>query len=435
MSIDAPDPSKAPATQRGGGFAFRWLRPASRPPAMLEARVSGPMGAAGRLRDLAPVFEAIPGPAILIDASARVAAANASARRRWGLAYDAGGAVTLAAAAKGEAPSPGLPLARFLRQFAPLEAAQAVLRDGQTRAVDYCDPAPVEEHFRCTISRLQWAGAEGALLVFSDVTAQINSERMRVEFVANASHELRTPLTAFTAALETILGPAKDSEADRNRFLTMMSAHADRMKRLIDDLLSLSRIELDEHVPPEGQADLVAVLNEAVDWAAPIAAKRGVRFEIKAPRGRALVVGDRIQIGQVAQNLIDNAEKYSPDNGVVEIEVGLAEDREEAVRRSGRQWPEASRISMVTPLPASDLGYAYFRVVDHGPGIKRRYLPKLGERFFRVAREEGEPRRGTGLGLAIVKHIVNRHRGGMVVESQVDAGSAFGVYLERPAEA
>jgi two-component system phosphate regulon sensor histidine kinase PhoR len=213
----------------------------------------------------------------------------------------------------------------------------------------------------------------------------------------------------------------------------MMQVQAGRMRRLIDDLLSLSRIELDEHVPPSDRADLALTALEAVDSLTPLAKERGVRLETKMPQGPAWVVGERFQLAQVALNLIDNAIKYAKPEGAVRIEVGLADNREQAASASGSQWDGAGRVALLTPAPANK-SYAYLRVEDCGPGVSRRFLPRLGERFFRVEREEGQEKGGTGLGLAIVKHIVNRHRGGFLVESQIGQGSAFAIYVERAAD-
>jgi two-component system phosphate regulon sensor histidine kinase PhoR len=210
----------------------------------------------------------------------------------------------------------------------------------------------------------------------------------------------------------------------------MMQVQAERMRRLIDDLLSLSRIELDEHIPPSDRADLSAVAREVADALAGVAKERGVRIRMAAPPGPVTVVGERFQLAQVVQNLIDNAVKYSPAGGEVVVEVGASGDREEVVAQAGRRWDEAGRVALLTPASAANRSYAYVRVEDAGAGISRRFLPRLGERFFRVEREAGDERGGTGLGLAIVKHIVNRHRGGLLVESQPGRGSAFAAYVE-----
>jgi two-component system phosphate regulon sensor histidine kinase PhoR len=230
--------------------------------------------------------------------------------------------------------------------------------------------------------------------------------------------------------IETIAGPARDDAKERERFLGMKQVQAERMRRLIEDLLSLSRIELDEHVPPSDRADLCAVASEVIDALAAVARERGVRLNLHAPERPVRVVGERFQLAQVIQNLVDNAVKYSPEGAQVSIEVGAAGDREEAIAKAGRRWTEAGRIVLLTPVAAANRSYAFVRVEDSGPGIDRRYLPRLGERFFRVERESGDERGGTGLGLAIVKHIVNRHRGGLLVESQPGRGSAFAAYVE-----
>jgi two-component system phosphate regulon sensor histidine kinase PhoR len=202
------------------------------------------------------------------------------------------------------------------------------------------------------------------------------------------------------------------------------------MRRLIDDLLSLSRIEMDEHVPPFDRADIAAVAREVADSIAPVLRERGVTIAMRLPDKPVAVVGERFQLAQVVQNLIDNAVKYTPDGGAVTVEVGASGDREEVIAAAGRCWEEAGRVALLTPAAAANRSYAYVRVEDAGPEVARHFLPRLGERFFRVEREMGDERGGTGLGLAIVKHIVNRHRGGFLVESWPGKGSAFSAYVE-----
>lgn len=407
MTAEAED--TAPA-QGGGNWIARLRRGLARLVAGPDTEPARPEeNGEPRLSDLAPVLEASPDPVLLLDGQGRIAAVNAHARRRWSAA-------------------PGIRLSAVLRNPPLLDALQATLADRQVREVEYVIAEPAE-HFMCAVSPMEWEGMPGVLLVFRNRTEQMAAERLRVDFVANASHELRTPLTALSMLIETIAGPARDNEADRTKFLAMMQVQADRMRRLIDDLLALSRIELDEHVPPMGRADLAAVAREAVDSMQPIAAQRNVRVEVKGAPPAALVTGDRFQIAQVVQNLIDNAVKYSAEGGVVEIEIGSA-PQEETLERAGRQWPNAGRLSLVSPAPGVGRIYVFLRVVDQGPGIALRHLPRLGERFFRVEREAGADRGGTGLGLAIVKHIVARHRGGLVVESEPGRGSAFAIYLE-----
>jgi two-component system phosphate regulon sensor histidine kinase PhoR len=195
------------------------------------------------------------------------------------------------------------------------------------------------------------------------------------------------------------------------------------MARLIDDLLSLSRIELNEHVPPKGVVDLAQTARDVADASRPITAERQVTVEVSAPEGAMLVSGDRDQIAQVVQNLLDNAVKYSPDGGRVRVNLEAAASVE-AARRATRA--NAVGLSLLSPDASEEPGYVVLRVADDGRGIARQHLPRLSERFYRV---EGQRSGGTGLGLAIVKHVINRHRGGLVVESAEGEGTTFSVYL------
>jgi two-component system, OmpR family, phosphate regulon sensor histidine kinase PhoR len=251
-------------------------------------------------------------------------------------------------------------------------------------------------------------------------------EKTRADFLANASHELRTPLASLSGFIETLRGHAREDVGARDRFLGIMQAQAERMSRLIDDLMSLSRIELNEHVPPSGVVDLGAAVSDVADALSPIARERGVKITLELPKpGQARVIADRDQIVQVAQNLIDNALKYSGmgDEVTVAIASGLT-----AESATAGQNAEASRLPLLTPDHTGET-YAAFRVSDQGAGIAREHLPRLTERFYRVEGQKSGERAGTGLGLAIVKHIVNRHRGGLTVESQPGVGTTFAVYL------
>jgi two-component system phosphate regulon sensor histidine kinase PhoR len=268
-------------------------------------------------------------------------------------------------------------------------------------------------------------GARMALLTFHDETEVRRVERTRVDFLANASHELRTPLASLSGFIETLRGHAKDDPAARDKFLGIMQAQADRMARLIADLTSLSRIELDEHVAPRGVVDLVLLVGEVVEAAAPLGAQRRVKLDWRPCEvGQVFVRGERDQIVQVVQNLLDNAMKYSPDGAAVRIELasGLGDL---AAAASPESVP---RLSLVAPDPSPET-YAALRVVDLGPGIARQNLPRLSERFYRVDGQKSGARSGTGLGLAIVKHIMNRHRGGLVVASAEGEGSTFIAYF------
>ena len=269
-------------------------------------------------------------------------------------------------------------------------------------------------------------GSNRALLVLRDETDARRNERMRADFLANASHELRTPLASLAGFIDTLRGHAKDDPQARDRFLGIMAAQAWRMARLIEDLMSLSRIELNEHIRPADQVDLAFAVSDVIDALGPQTLEAGVALDSAGLiRGEAVVAGDRDQIVQVAQNLIDNAVKYAGKGGRVriELECGLAADTAVMLRN-----PRATRLALLTP-DHTDERYAVLRVTDSGPGIKREHLPRLTERFYRVEGQKSGERLGTGLGLAIVKHIMNRHQGGLAVESAEGEGTTFLVYF------
>ncbi|MDP1735935.1 MAG: ATP-binding protein [Caulobacter sp.] len=273
------------------------------------------------------------------------------------------------------------------------------------------------------------AGAGGpplALLVLRDQTDLRRAERMRADFLANASHELRTPLASLTGFIETLRGPARDDAGAREKFLGIMQTQAERMARLIDDLMSLSRIELNEHIAPQGRVDLAMAVTDVADALTPVIRGRGVSIDWAPPeRGAATVEGDRDQIIQVIQNLIDNAVKYSPRDGVVRVEVSAPAGGDPPAIRD----PDAAGLTLLAPDHRPGERYALLRISDFGPGLARDALPRLTERFYRVEGQKSGDRSGTGLGLAIVKHIVNRHRGGISVESAEGRGATFSVWL------
>jgi two-component system phosphate regulon sensor histidine kinase PhoR len=326
-------------------------------------------------------------------------------------------------------------LVTVLRDPHVLGALDEALFQGQGAQASY-EPAGSQDRVLRVAARPLEPGPDGArlaLLTFHDDTELYRIEQTRVDFLANASHELRTPLTSLRGFIETLRGHARGDPAAQDRFLGIMQAQAERMSRLIDDLLSLSRIELSEHVPPSDTVNLVEVARDVADALAPQAKARGVRIEVDTPEAPAQLTGDHDQLVQVVQNLTDNALKYSPQGGVVRIAVESGLPAEAA---AGPRRKDAHRLPLLTP----DLGMGPFVAVtvsDQGPGIAREHLPRLTERFYRVEGQKSGDRLGTGLGLAIVKHILNRHYGGLVVESAPGQGTAFSAYLPilEPAEA
>ncbi len=264
-----------------------------------------------------------------------------------------------------------------------------------------------------------------ALLSFSDQTDARRNERMRADFLANASHELRTPLASLSGFIETLRGHARDDEAARDRFLGVMQGQAERMARLIDDLLALSRIELNEHIPPLDRVDLAHAVGEVVEALAPIATEREVTLDLTVTPP-AVVVGDRDQIIQMAQNLVANALKYAPPGTSVRIGVSGGLTVGQAIDTGGDG--SRARHALVAP-DAGDRRFVALSVSDTGPGLAREHLPRLSERFYRAPGQKSGERSGTGLGLAIVKHLINRHQGGLSVESELGMGASFVAYL------
>jgi two-component system phosphate regulon sensor histidine kinase PhoR len=325
-------------------------------------------------------------------------------------------------------------LVSILRHPEILEAAEHTLQQGVPHTLAYEAGGAPARYWRVWTRRLPpEAGRRYVLLVLRDETNARRHERMRVDFLANASHELRTPLASLAGFIETLRGHAKEDPAARDRFLGIMSAQAQRMGRLIDDLLSLSRIELNEHVPPSGVCDVGQIAREVVDGLTPVVSAKQVELELTAPEpGEAAATGDRDQISQVVQNLVDNAVKYSPTGGRVRVEVAAEASFDTAAtgpRPAALQDAGGGRLALLSPDRAHAQRYVMVRVTDHGAGMAREHLPRLTERFYRVPGQKSGDTSGTGLGLAIVKHVINRHRGGLLVESAPGQGTIFTVYL------
>ena len=312
----------------------------------------------------------------------------------------------------------GRDLADILRHPHVLAAVDEVLRGGGSRSVEFSRPVPVEQVFEARVKPFRALLGDqviaedadpdeipAALLTLHDITAIKRSEQMRADFVANASHELRTPLTTLIGFIDTLRGAARDDSEARDRFLAIMDEQAIRMSRLINDLLSLSRIELDEHMAPSGHVDVVSALHTVIDTLGNKAASRGITIVFdSAADSVPMVIGDPDQLMQVFQNLVDNAIKYAREDSEIRITARRA--------RSG----------------VGDTAVV-IAVRDQSEGIARNHLPRLTERFYRVDPARSRSLGGTGLGLAIVKHIVSRHRGRLSIESELGKGSTFSVVL------
>ena len=286
---------------------------------------------------------------------------------------------------------------------------QGIIADGQARSTDYLERLPFERWYRASVMTFETAKGEADcfVLIFRDQTELRRIDKMRSDFIANASHELRTPLASLRGFIETLQGPARDDVVARERFLGIMQKQADRMSRLIDDLLSLSRLEMKAAIPVKERVDVGLILNHVVETLAPMAASVDVTIEWVKPDHEIWLPGDRDELIQVFQNLIENACKYGQSGK--RVVVTLDEQGAEAMQTQG-----AGRGLVVN-------------VEDFGPGIPTEHLPRLTERFYRVDVDSSRAHKGTGLGLAIVKHILTRHRGRLVIKSQLGKGAVFTV--------
>ena len=340
------------------------------------------------------VISAVPDPLILLDERRRIVRANAQA-----------------AAFIGITPEPR-DLAAAFRNPAVLAAADAVLGGERARVVDFSLTVPVERQLRARFARIDHLSPDGAVAVLSlyDITELKRAEQMRADFIANASHELRTPLATLIGFIETLRGPARDDAEARERFLAIMHGQASRMARLVEDLMSLSRIELNEHVMPRDRVALSPLLRQIAETLELRAGERDICIRLAVPPDLPDVLGDRDELAQVFQNLIDNAIKYGRSGSEITLRAETA---------SRPNWGSSS----------SENAMVCVAVCDHGEGIPHEHLPRLTERFYRVDTARSREMGGTGLGLAIVKHILNHHRGFLEVESTAGVGSVFTVFL------
>jgi two-component system phosphate regulon sensor histidine kinase PhoR len=338
------------------------------------------------------VIAAMPDPVILLGRDGRVIAFNERA------------------AAIAPALSRGEPASLALRVPEVVEATRRAASTGEIQRVEFSERVPVDRWFAAHVAPVELdgkvAGVDTSLMLmtFHDLTPLRRVEEMRADFVANASHELRTPLASLSGFIDTLQGPARDDAVAREKFIAIMKQQANRMARLIDDLLSLSRIELNAHLYPQTPVDLVSIVRQVADALQMLARDRGITIAIKAPAEPLIVPGDRDELTRVFENLVENALKY----GASGKRVDLSLTRGETTQGSGE---------------------AAVAVRDYGPGIAAEHLPRLTERFYRIDVGQSRAEGGTGLGLALVKHILARHRGRLLIESTAGAGATFTVRL------
>ena len=368
------------------GFAVLWIR------ASEQART---VGTHRDLRDRPAVswtslVEAIPDPAMVLDASSTILHHNPAAEALFGK------------------PVASLPLEHVSRDPELIMAVESGLETGRTRTVRIVPNSSGKRHLMAVVAPLgarESGGANAVLITIRDLSDQHRLLEMRSDFIANASHELRTPLASVRGFIETLQGPARNDEVARMRFLGIMASQAERMTRLIDDLLLLSRVEEKAYLVPTGTVEINELVAHVVQTLGPLAEEKEYTVTVTPAVRHASVKGDPDELFQVFQNLIENAVKYGSVGGSVSVDCRL-----------------------VQPTPASSERIVV-TIADDGPGIASEHVPRLTERFYRVNADQSRTVGGTGLGLAIVKHVLNRHQGELSVESQLGVGSSFRVTL------
>lgn len=328
---------------------------------------------------------AVADPLIIFDHAATIVHANAAAFAAFG----------------GIAPGLSLPLkfrAPEMQTLLDSVLSGMIASD----VVDYTEKLPVERAYRVSASSVGH-DTDLYVLVFKDQSETRRIDRMRADFIANASHELRTPLASIAGFIETLRGPARNDPAAREQFLQIMQNQTGRMARLIDDLLSLSRLEMKPYLKPGTEVDLRQTVDSVIDSLAPLARENSVAIERDFAKGPVNVPGDRDELFQVFENLLENACKYGQSGGRVLVSIAHADDGSE---------------------PGIDV-----TIRDFGPGIPEEHIPRITERFYRIDVETSRTQKGTGLGLSIVKHILTRHNARLTIKSEVGKGAAFSVHL------
>ena len=356
------------------------------------AMVNSPRAASHPLtRLIESLIAGLPGPAIVLDRDGRVIAYNEAA-------------VGLAPAMRR-----GDPALISLRMPELVNAIRRATRRREPQRVEFFERVPRDRWYEAFVCPVRLPSGEGGpsdllLMTFNDLTPLRRVEEMRADFIANASHELRTPLAALLGFIETLQGRAKDDRAAREKFLTIMQAQATRMARLIDDLLSLSRIELNAHLQPSTPVDLAPIMRQVIDGLQMLARDREVEIKVTVPAEPLIVLGERDELIRALENLVENALKYGAAGKRVDVTLSAGQTR--------AGTPEA-RLA----------------VRDYGPGIAPEHLPRLTERFYRVDIADSRQQGGTGLGLALVKHVLNRHGGRLTIESTPGQGATFCLHV------
>jgi two-component system phosphate regulon sensor histidine kinase PhoR len=357
---------------------------------------------------------------VIIDSYGYILHANPIARDMFALRYMGGS------------------LSKLVNNPDILNHVETALAGGNPDPVTYHLSTPTERHIRVMASTIDPADspekARRAIIVFYDITDVVRVNTMRADFLANASHELKTPVASLLGYIETLRGHAKDDPKAQETFLGIMQQQAERMQRLINDLLSLRRIEIVEHILPAETGDLFLATRAAIEAVKPMADKRHVEIKYAGPE-EVPVIGIQDELVQLVLNLLDNAVLFTPPTLAVSLTLTQADNWSSDMARSRRLELKRAPMRKIAGLAQDGHAHAILRITDRGPGFAQEHLPRLGERFYKVGENDPKgPKRGTGLGLAIVKHIVRRHRGALYVQSQQGTGTEFTIVLPLQAD-
>ena len=330
---------------------------------------------------LQTIVDALPHPALILNFEFKIQCANS------------------AAASLFDADLTGMDFVRVLRQPGAIECLSKAAQTNKLKTCDLVLHLQTPRTYKASAAPLVGLGTDCILFTLIDISAEIDAEKSRSTFVANVSHELRSPLTSLMGIVETLQGPARNDVKARDNFLNLMHGETQRMSRLVGDLLSLSKLEAKEHLPPEGEVDIPRLIRRIIAVLSESKPDYKNRVVLEAPDDLSNIIGDRDELTEVFQNLIENALKYSEPKTPVNVNI--------------LQTDTTIKIT----------------IADQGEGIAPEHLPRLTERFYRVDKGRSRETGGTGLGLAITKHILNRHRGRLSIESKIGVGSVVSVTL------
>lgn len=333
---------------------------------------------------LVPVLNALDMPVLVIAADETVLFQNIAAEKAFGTI------------------PPESYLSARVRSPGILDMVRETIATGKVNQIEHTERLPSDAVYVVRVAPADIgegdSGRRVFLLSFRDISQARRIDRMRSDFVANASHELRTPLASLRGFIETLQGPARNDPKAQEKFFGIMHEQVTRMSRLVDDLLSLSRLELKSHIAPDDTVDLVPLLGHVRDGLAPLAGELDVTISLDLPERPVVVQGERDELIEVFENLMENACKYGQEGKKVDVR-----------------------------LTGGEGGHAEVTVTDYGPGISAEHVPRITERFYRVNVEASRSKKGTGLGLAIVKHILTRHRARLLIHSELGKGTVFTV--------